>query len=223
MASGPAEDAVAALRAAADPSRAAPMARYMRGRHPFLGVAAPRRRELTAPLLRAARAWHSAVTVGVIDDLWRLPEREFRYVGCDVARAAARRWDPERLADLRRWITTDSWWDTVDPLAVATGDLVEAHPTLVGDMDRWIGDDDIWVARVALLHQVGRKDRSDAERLFSYCELRQDDTEFFIRKAIGWALRDLARTRPDEVRRFVAAHPGLSSLSRREALKHLGG
>jgi 3-methyladenine DNA glycosylase AlkD len=211
------------LRAGADTDRAIAMRAYMRDQFAFLGVPTPARRRTSRALVAASRRADPGDAVAVVDSLWRLPEREFRYVGCDVARAAARRWEPGRLADLRRWVSTDSWWDTVDSLAVATGDLVEAHPALAADMDAWIDDDDQWVARVALLHQLGRKDRCDLDRLFGYCERRRDDTGFFIRKAIGWALRDAARTFPDEVRRFVSDHPGLSGLSRREALKHLGG
>jgi 3-methyladenine DNA glycosylase AlkD len=210
------------LEALADAERAAAMRSYMRDQFPFLGVGTPERRRASKPLVAASRRWPSADAVAVVDALWARPEREFRYVGCDVARAAARRWEPARLADLRRWVTTDSWWDTVDTLAVSVGDLVTAHPELAAEMDRWIDDQDIWVARVALLHQLGRKDRVDLDRLFGYCAARAPDAEFFIRKAIGWALRDAARSRPTEVRAFVDSHPELSGLSRREALKHLG-
>lgn len=212
-----------ALEGRADVDRAAAMRAYMRDQFPFLGVPTPERRRLSKPLLVAVRRAPSADAVAVVDRLWSRPEREFRYVGADVTRAAARRWEPQRLADLRRWVTTDSWWDTVDSLAVSVGDLVTAHPALADEMDRWIEDRDIWVARVALLHQLGWKDRVDLDRLFGYCTRRGSDREFFIRKAIGWALRDAARTHPDEVRDFVGAHPELSGLSRREALKHLGG
>lgn len=116
---------------------------------------------------------------------------------------------------------TRSWWDTVDTLAKAVGDLVRAHPELVADMDRWVLDDDLWVVRVALLHQLGAGAAADGDRLVRYCALHTEDPRFFIRKAVGWALRDHARTDPDGVRAFVAAHPELSGLSRREALKHL--
>jgi 3-methyladenine DNA glycosylase AlkD len=210
------------LEALADPDRAAAMRAYMRHQFPFLGVGTPERRRASKPLVAASRRWPSVDAVAVVDHLWSRPEREFRYVGCDVARAAARRWESERLADLRRWVTSDSWWDTVDSLAVSVGDLVTAHPELAAEMDGWIADQDIWVARVALLHQLGWKDRVDVDRLFGYCAARASDTEFFVRKAIGWALRDAARTFPEEVRGFVADHPELSGLSRREALKHLG-
>lgn len=212
---------VRGLRAAADADRAADMAAYMRGQFPFLGVPTPERRRISRPVVVAARTLPGPEAVGLVDRLWSLPEREFQYVGSDLARAGAARWDPVQLADLRRFVTTHSWWDTVDPLSRAVGDLAATHPGLGAEMDRWIDDADLWVARVALLHQLGWRDRTDADRLFAFCASRATDTEFFIRKAIGWALRDYARTAPDAVARFVRDHPELSGLSRREALKHL--
>ncbi len=215
------EVVVRGLRAAADPDRATDMAAYMRGQFPFLGVPTPERRRIARPLVVAARALPGPEAVGLVGRLWSLPEREFQYVGCDLARAGAGRWDPGQLADLRRLVTARSWWDTVDPLSRAVGDLVATHPGLGAEMDRWIDDADRWVARVALLHQVGWKDGTDADRLFAFCASRATDTEFFIRKAIGWALRDYARTAPDAVAAFVREHPELSGLSRREALRHV--
>jgi 3-methyladenine DNA glycosylase AlkD len=212
---------VRGLRAAADADRAADMAAYMRGQFPFLGVPTPQRRRIARPVVVAARAMPGPEVVGLMDRLWTLPEREFQYVGSDLARAGSARWDPVQLADLRRFVTTRSWWDTVDPLSSAVGELVATHPGLGAQMDRWIDDTDPWVARAALLHQLGWKDRTDADRLFAFCASRATDTGFFIRKAIGWALRDYARTAPDAVAAFVRVHPELSGLSRREALKHL--
>lgn len=124
------------------------------------------------------------------------------------------------LATLRWLVTHKSWWDTVDSLAHSTGILVQAHPELVDAMDTWIDDKNFWVARVAILHQLSYKHDTDATRLFDYCARRATDTEFFIRKAIGWALRQYARTDMPAVKDFVASHPELSPLSAREALKH---
>ncbi len=124
----------------------------------------------------------------------------------------------------RRLVTTVPWWDTVDLLAahVVCG-LVAADPKLVAAMDAWIDDPDLWVARAALLHQLRYKDATDAERLFAYCLRQAGHPDFFIRKAIGWALREYAKTDPEAVRSFVAAHRDvLAPLSVREALKNAG-
>ena len=123
----------------------------------------------------------------------------------------------------RELVTTKSWWDTVDSLASHTvGRLVRTHPELVAVMDEWIGSDDIWLARTALLHQLTWKNDTDAERLFAYCLRRASEKEFFIRKAIGWALREYSKTDEAAVRAFVAEHRAtLSGLSRTEALRWL--
>lgn len=120
-------------------------------------------------------------------------------------------------------ITTKSWWDTVDSVATKTvGALVRAHPELARAMDQWIDADDRWLARTAVIHQLGSKAATDCDRLFAYCERRASDTDFFIRKAIGWALREYAKTDGPAVQRFVADHAGaLSNLSKREALKNI--
>ena len=102
------------------------------------------------------------------------------------------------------------------------GTLVKTHSELAATMDRWIDDPNIWVARTAILHQLRYKHDLDEARLFRYCERRASDTEFFIRKALGWALRDYARVAPDAVRQFVESHEDeLSGLTKREAMKHL--
>jgi len=98
--------------------------------------------------------------------------------------------------------------------------MVTRHGGLVAAMDEWIADDDLWVVRTALLHQLFYKADTDARRLFDYCARQAGHTDFFVRKAIGWALREYAKTDPAAVREFVAATP-LSGLSRREALKNL--
>ena len=91
-------------------------------------------------------------------------------------------------------------------------------------MDAWIVDEDMWVARTAILHQLRYKDSTDADRLFRYCRLRADHPDFFIRKAIGWALREYAKTDPEAVREFVLTNASrLSGLSKREALKNIQG
>ena len=100
--------------------------------------------------------------------------------------------------------------------------MVTTHPELAEEMDLWVESEDMWIARTAILHQLMFKDRTDTNRLFAYCEMRMADNEFFIRKAIGWALRHYARTDPDAVRAFVNRNEqDLSGLSKREALKHL--
>ncbi len=215
------DDLRSALHAVAVPADAAPMAAYMKHRFPFLGVKTPERRRASKGVFAAARGASATELIEFADACWSEPEREFQYVGSDVLSRNCGRLVEHQIEDLRRLIATKSWWDTVDALASPTvGELVRSHPPLVATMDAWIDDQDFWIARTAILHQLRFGEATDAERLFAYCARRAADTEFFIRKAIGWALRQYARTDPDAVRRFVADHE-LSGLSRREALKHL--
>jgi 3-methyladenine DNA glycosylase AlkD len=199
------------------------MGTYMRHQFDFLGVKTPERRRCTKRLLRDAGGWDVDRIVGVVDECWAQPEREFQYVGADLVTRHASRMHTDHLADLRRWITSKSWWDTVDTLAAhGVGTVVATHPEGAAEMDLWIDDPNLWIARSAILHQLRYKENTDRDRLFRYVLSRGADTEFFIRKASGWALRTYAKTAPDEVRRFVDRHEQrLSALTRREALKNL--
>lgn len=221
------DDLRARLVDVADPSKAKDMAAYMKGHFIYLGCTAGDRRLASKALVRTAKGMDPDQLLICADRLWAEPEREFHYVGMDVVRAGAKNLRAEDLPAVRGLILATPWWDTVDSLAVHTvGTMVTNHPELVHDMDEWIeapdDGDEMWLARTAILHQLMYKERTDVNRLFSYCEMRSESTEFFLRKAIGWALRQFARTDPDGVRAFVREHDAsLSGLSKREALKHL--
>ncbi len=219
----PTDELRAALVALADPERAAPMAAYMRDKFVFLGITAKDRRAATKPWLRDAKRADPDELLVLARWCWDQSEREFHHVGADALRAGAANLRTGDLTAVRGFVTDKSWWDTVDALAAWTvGPLVSKHD-LGAVMDEWIHDDNLWVARTAILHQLGYKEATDGDRLFRHAELRAADTEFFIRKALGWALRQYARGAPDEVRAFVEQHrEQLSGLTVREALKHLG-
>jgi 3-methyladenine DNA glycosylase AlkD len=211
------------LEAVADPDRAESMARYMKDHFPFLGVVAPDRRAAQRSSLDRLAGLDGDGLLAVADACWQEPERELHYVAADALRRFNRVLGPGHLGRVRALVTTNSWWDTVDLLAVrVVGPLVARNRELVAEMDRWIDDPDRWVARTALLHQLLAKSDTDADRLFNHARRRAGDEDFFIRKAIGWALRQYARTDPDAVRAFVEAERDrLSPLSKREALKRL--
>jgi 3-methyladenine DNA glycosylase AlkD len=223
-----AEESVARLeatfRANADADRAPAMAKYMKGHFAFLGIPSPERRRLHREALAQLGRPSPDEAVAAALALWNLPEREFQYAGADILAASATRLGLEALAECERLITTKSWWDTVDGLAGSVaGRIVLAHQDAVTVMERWIDHENMWLRRSANLHQLKWKERTGEERLFRYCLARAGETEFFIRKAIGWALRQHAKQDPDWVRAFVEAHEAdLSPLSRREAMKHLG-
>lgn len=212
----------AAFTAAADPARATAMAAYMRDQFPFLGIPGPAQKSIARSVLTGLPRPVEADLRDVALGCWALEHREYQYFACSYLRRHVRLAGPGFLTTARHLVVTKPWWDTVDALAAhVVGPLVLATPALASTMDEWLTSDDLWLARTALLHQLAAKERTDAARLFHYCAVRAGHTDFFIRKAIGWALREYAKTDPAAVRRFVGEHPELSGLSVREALKHL--
>ena len=233
------------LEALADPVKAAQMAAYMKTQAPFWGVQAPERdailREVCleglAPLTCAAQV------IEVVEALWSKPHREERALAVRLLRRQVRRFDAADLPWIEGVIRRGAWWDTVDELAAhVVGPLVARDPDAGWPvMDAWIMDEDKWVCRAALLCQLGRGRAARQDKLFEHVrrcapssplasqaltapELarRALCADFFIRKAIGWALRDHARHEPEAVRGLVQElGPSLSALSRREALKHV--
>ncbi|MDQ1368646.1 MAG: hypothetical protein QOF20_999 [Acidimicrobiaceae bacterium] len=214
-----------ALTAAAVPDDVDAMTAYMRGQFSFLGVrAAGQRAAIRAALLAAGRPVDEDEVIAAIEELWAQREREYRHVGCDLASRFAARASPGFVDHAARWIITDPWWDTCDALARrCIGQVVRRHPARRSTMDRWLAGDNLWLTRSALIHMGGWKDSIDRDWVFAACLARAGDTDFFIRKAIGWILRDLAWVDPGAVVAFVQG-PGaavLSNLSKREALKNV--
>ncbi len=196
----------------------------MRDQFEFLGIPMPELRRVAKPFVRLGRTASPDRVLDTADELWEQPEREFQYVGVDLLRASTGRLSGEHLGRIERYIRTAGWWDTVDAIAShVVGDIVAADRDRLGPvMDRWIDDDDIWIARTAILHQLQYRELTDADRLFDHVDRRCADTEFFIRKACGWALRQYARVEPGAVRDYVERRGDrLSGLTRREATKHL--
>jgi 3-methyladenine DNA glycosylase AlkD len=191
------------------------MAAYMKHLFPYYGI-------YSAGIVEVVRAHvpRELDALAFAEATWRRDQREWQYLGLRALLRDQRRLGPEALPRLERLITSKSWWDTVDGLATSVvGPLVQRNPDLGPVMDRWIASENMWLARTAILHQERWKLRTDPDRLFAYCGLRAGDREFFIRKAIGWALRSYAAVDPQAVAGFVAATPALSGLSRREATR----
>jgi 3-methyladenine DNA glycosylase AlkD len=213
----------AELREVADVERAPQMQAYMKSAMPYLGVRVPEVRRL----VRRAVAGRLTDVADVRDTaavLWReATHREERYAatGLTGLRQAVGRLE---LLDLHReMVVSGAWWDHVDEVAPRIGACLLAHPEEVAPLVRaWARDADRWLRRTAIICQLKAGERTDLALLAEVVEANEGDPEFFVRKAIGWALRQHARVDPDWVRGFVAEHPGLSPLSRREALKHLG-
>jgi 3-methyladenine DNA glycosylase AlkD len=222
-------DLVGAVRAGlarvADPAKAGDMRRYMKSELPFRGVAKPERVELAKGLFAAhplpdAEAWVAAVL-----ELWRgAGYREERYLALDLLGAYPRWQNTGLLPVYDELVVTGAWWDFVDEIASRrVGPLLRSDPDVVAPLVRtWARDDDRWRRRTSVICQLGSMAATDTDLLAECVEANLTDPDFFLRKGIGWALRQHSRTDPDWVRTFVDTHPALSPLSRREALKHLG-
>jgi 3-methyladenine DNA glycosylase AlkD len=221
-------DLRAGLAAAADPAVAPAMQAYMKSDLPYFGVRATSCRAVCTRVIAAhplpdRAAWQAAVR-RLCDEA---THREELYAA--VALLRDRRYAEYRDVDVlplyQHVLVTGSWWDVVDDTAAhLVGPLLLAHPAEVGPVLRaWAVDEDRWLRRTSVIAQLLAKERTDLDLLTTAIEANVDDRDFFLRKAIGWALRQYARTDPDWVRAFVAEHADrLSPLSRREALKHLG-
>jgi 3-methyladenine DNA glycosylase AlkD len=216
-----------ALHDHADPAKAPLMQAYMKSDMPYLGVQTPEHRRICRTIFRthpldSFGAWRDTVLT-----LWRNAQyREQRYAAIALAGNAFYK-DFRTLRALplyREMITTGAWWDYVDAIATRQlGDLLRKSPERMSAILRkWAINDDIWLRRSALLAQIHFKSETDLTLLYDCIRPSLERPEFFLRKAIGWALRQYARTNPDEVLRYVHDHRAqLSPLSLREALRRI--
>lgn len=216
----------ARLAAEADPVRAPQMQAYMKSALPYRGVPVPRVRVIVRAEAAARPPAAVAGLAATVRALWRPAEyREERYAATALTGVpSARHLQTIALLPLyRELITTGAWWDHVDEVAHRIGTLLLAFP---GDVRptilSWSTDPDRWLRRTSVICQLDAKEQTDVSLLSATIMANADDPDFFLRKGIGWALRQYARVDPDWVRRFVADHE-LSPLSRREAMKHLAG
>ena len=206
----------------ADPVAAAPMKRYMRDQFEYLGIKSPKMSELLKGFYAAQGLPVAANLDEIVRDLWSLPQREYQYTATGLIRRMEKQIPEDFIETVEYLLVTKSWWDTVDTLAGGTVGAHFKHYTRARwkYLARWRKSENFWLRRVTLLFQLNYKDETDFDLLRELIRENLGSKEFFINKAIGWALRQYARTDPEAVRRFVAEMP-LQPLSAREALKHL--
>lgn len=216
----------AGLAELADVAAAERMRAYMKSEMAYRGVANPARQALTKRLFAAYPLPDKASWLDAVLTLWREAEfREERY--CAIGLAAHRpylRWrEPDVLPVYREMIVRGAWWDYVDEIAIRhVGPLLAGHRTELTPVVRaWATAADPWLRRTAVICQIKAKADTDLALLTAAIEANVDERDFFLRKGIGWALREHGKTDPEWVLAFVAAHPGLSPLSRREATRRL--
>ena len=212
---------LAELNRHADPARAAPMRAYMKNHFDFLGIPKPQWMRVCKPFFKdAAKAptdWE------FVRQCWANPHRELQYCALEYLRAVQKNLTPQDIPRLQALITDKPWWDSADVLDRIVGGIALRYPEANAVLLAWSQSDNIWLRRVAIDHQLLRKKQTDTALLEQILRNNLVQTEFFINKAIGWALREHAKTDPDWVRAYAAEHRDrLSGLSRREALKNSG-
>lgn len=213
---------LSALEPLANPENAKQMQSYMRDQFLFYGIQSTQRRTALKPLWHKARLPETPQIPQVVRELWLQPQRELQMVAVDLLIKYKNQLPASFLADLEWLITTKSWWDTVDMLAShVTAALYHHHSAETQDyLNRWRQSDNIWLRRSAILYQLKFKQQTDEKWLFGILKDNQADNEFFIQKAIGWALREYSKTNPDAVTSFINQQD-IQGLAKREGLKWL--
>ncbi len=202
------------------------MKRYMRNQFEFFGIKTPNRKALQTEFLEKNGFPPDELLLPVIKELWELPQREYQFFAVGLMEKVLKSRKPlpkplqEMIALFEYLITTKSWWDTVDGIAIRLmGLFFQKHPGFIKPFTaKWIQSDNIWLQRTAILFQLKYKEKTDEALLFNTIKQLTDSDEFFIQKAIGWALREYSKTYPQRVTKFVQ-ETQMAPLSKREALK----
>ena len=205
-----------------DQEKAIPMQNYMKNHFPFLGIKTPERRSLVKQFFVESGILKSDFQTDFILTLWKKDEREYQYAALDYLEKSMKRLEKQHLPFLEQLITSKSWWDTVDIIAPKpVGAIASKHPEVIADrIENWASGDHIWLRRSAILFQLKYKAHTDEELLYRYIVQNKESKEFFIQKAIGWALREYSKTNPASVRAFIES-TALPSLSVREGSKYI--
>ena len=214
------KELVKELKAVANPDDAVAMKAYMKNKFEFLGVKTPARRKLAKTFFK--QQTDSVIDWNFINEAWNNPYRELQYASLDYLESRKKLLIPSDLSHLKKLAQTKSWWDTIDFLDRLVGSIIARFPETKEIILAWSRDEDIWLRRLAIDHQLLRKEETDTELLEKILVNNLGQTEFFINKAIGWALRDYSKTNADWVRDFIEQHrEEMSALSIREGSKYL--
>jgi 3-methyladenine DNA glycosylase AlkD len=206
----------------ANPTLAEQMSKYMAFQFEFYGIQKPLRQKLQKEFWKQAGYPEIQELEQIVRDLWQHDKREAQYAALDLLSRYKKQF-PREFAQLFEYlITHKSWWDSVDILAAThVYNLFELYPDLEQEyFEKWLNSDNIWLQRTCLIYQLKRKEQTNLDRLTQAIEHLKDSNEFFIQKAIGWALREYSKVNPNFVRKYVK-NTELPKLSRREALRYL--
>jgi 3-methyladenine DNA glycosylase AlkD len=200
---------------------AGPMRKYMKDHFPFLGIKSPLRKELEKQFFKETGILKEEFNKDFVVGLWEKDEREYQYTAITYTGKFIKKLPKDAIQFLERLITTKSWWDSVDSIAPLVGELARKYPELVEEtINHWSVDDHYWLRRVAILFQLKYKQQTNEALLYDYMVKNADSKEFFLQKAIGWALREYSKTNPESVKAFIEGNQ-LAPLSIREGSKYL--
>ena len=204
----------------ADPGVAIGMQKYMRDQFTCYGIYNPQRKELHKEFFAENGLPSEEDLAGITKALWEKPQRDFQYFGMILLTKSMKKADQQRIDLYEYMISNKSWWDTVDYIASwLVGQQFQLYPELVHNYTKkWMASSDMWLQRTCIIYQLKYKHNTDTSQITSFIEALSDSKEFFIRKAIGWALREYSKTNPDWVRSFIESHK-LAPLSSREGMK----
>ncbi len=205
-----------------DKDKAIPMEKYMKNHFPFLGIKTPERKQLMKQFYAESRILKEGFQSDFVKALWEKEEREYQYAAIDYISRSLKKLDKTDLPLIEQLIVTKSWWDTVDLLATKpVGTIAAKHPEVIPEtINAYAYGEHIWLRRTAILFQLKYKERTDEALLFRYIQQNKDSKEFFIQKAIGWALREYSKTNPASVKAFIES-TSLPKLSVKEGSKYL--
>jgi 3-methyladenine DNA glycosylase AlkD len=212
------------LTQAADPAKAGPMASYMKTEMPFYGVSSRERKVISRLLAREFPARSRTEYEHGVRTLWNGEYREEKYLAIAYARLFPQYVTLSSIPMYRTMITQGAWWDFVDEIAahLVGSVLLRQRDRLTPTMESWTMSSDMWLRRTSIICQLRHKADTDTALLEAACTRNLESTEFFIRKAIGWALREFSKTDPAWVIGYVERHKDeMSGLTHREAVKHL--
>jgi 3-methyladenine DNA glycosylase AlkD len=212
------------FKAKTDAKRAVEMAAYMKTSMPFYGVQKPDRQPIYKHIIREFPPRNHDEFEVIVRTLWAMPHREEKYTALEFANAFQLFVDSKSVPLFEDLIREGAWWDFVDVIAINLigHAYLRDRSGLKSEIERFNNDSDFWVRRTALICQNHHKKQTDEKQLLRFCLSQAEDKEFFIRKAIGWALREYSYVKPDAVKEFVEQNQTvLSPLSRREALKRV--
>ena len=203
-----------------DEKQAEKMANYMQNIFAFWGIAKPDLKKLIAPHLSKTRK--DAIDWDSVFALWDMDFREAQYVAIEYLKIHKKQIEVSDLENIKKLITSKSWWETVDDLDDFIGQIVKKDKSLADTILSWSQSDNIWLRRVSIDYQLKYKDETDAFYLSKAICNNFGSTEFFVNKAIGWSLREYSKYNPDWVKQFLKENESkMAKLSIREAIKYL--